>query len=282
MGQDFPRGVLVLFRNAAWRSRGRIKKQICITTWRWRRVAASIMMGAMDQFSLAGDFPPASEEDWRTLVAKALRAQPFETLETPLHEGFRTGPLYTKPGQTPAISGNRGWLVVQPLVDEKQVSDDLAGGTSAFSVDLSACPAVAIKDDLEALIGPAKAPLFMTPGSSIADAAFLSASKRADELSGSAGFDPLTAFALSGERPADRSALFADYIDAAFRLRERSPAFVPFLASGKAWNGAGGSVTEELGFTLAAGAAYWRALSKGGDAACGGRALHRLFALGLL
>jgi methylmalonyl-CoA mutase len=245
-------------------SQGRIKKQICITTQQWRRVAASIIMGAMDQFSLAGDFPPASEADWRTLVAKALRAAPFEALETPLYEGFRTGPLYGKPGRRPAISGNRGWSVIQPLIDEKQFADDLAGGTSAFSVDLSACPAAAIKDDLEALIGSAEAPFFMTPGSSIADAAFLSASTRADELSGSAGFDPLTAFALSGERPADRSQLFADYVDAAFRLRERSPAFVPFLASGEAWNGAGGSATEELGFTLAAGAAYWRALLKAG------------------
>ena len=218
-------------------------------------------MVGMDHFSLAGDFPPASEADWRALVAKALRGAPFEALETPLHEGFRAEPLYRKPGQTPAISGNRGWSIIQPLIDEKQLADDLAGETSAFSVDLGACPAVAVKDDVEALIGRAKASFFMTPGSSIADAAFLSASKGAGELSGSAGFDPLTALALSGERPADKSALFADYIDAAFRLREGSPAFVPFLASGEAWNGAGGSATEELGFTLAAAVAYWRALS---------------------
>src|SRR6516225_5783445 len=157
MGQDLPRGVLVLSRNAAWRSQGRIKKRICITTQQWRSVAASIIIGAMDQFSLAGDFPPASEADWRTLVAKALRAAPFEALETPLYEGFRTEPLYRKPGQRPAISGDRGWSIIQPLIDEKQLSDDLAGGASAFSVDFSACPAVAIKDDLEALIGSAKA-----------------------------------------------------------------------------------------------------------------------------
>ena len=221
-------------------------------------------MVGMDHFSLAGDFPPASEADWRALVAKALRGATFEALETPLHEGFRAEPLYRKPGQAPAISGKRGWSIIQPLIDEKQLADDLAGETSAFSVDLGACPAVAVKDDVEALIGRAKASFFMTPGSSIADAAFLSASKGAGELSGSAGFDPLTALALSGERPADKSALFADYIDAAFRLREGSPAFVPFLASGEAWNGAGGSATEELGFTLAAAVAYWRALSAAG------------------
>ena len=220
-------------------------------------------MRAMDHFSLASDFPPASEADWRALVAKALGGAPFEALETPLYEGFRTEPLYTKRGEAPAISGNRGWSIIQPLADERQLSDDLAGDTSAFSVAFDACPGIATKNDMEALIGSAKASFFIAPGSSIADAAFLLASK-GDGLAGSAGFDPLTAFALSGERPADKSALFADYADAAFCIRERNPAFVPFLASGHAWNGAGGSATEELGFTLAAGVAYWRALTQAG------------------
>ena len=49
--------------------------------------------------------------------------------------------------------------MIQPLIDEQQLADDLAGETSAFSVDLGACPAVAVKDDVEALIGRAKASL---------------------------------------------------------------------------------------------------------------------------
>ncbi len=231
---------------------------------RWRSVAASIIMRSMAQFSLASDFPPASEADWRALVAKALGSAPFETLETPLYEGFHTEPLYTKGAEAPAIFGNRGWSIVQPLADEKQLSDDLAGGASAFSVAFDACPGIGARDDLEALIGSANASFLIAAGSSTADAALLLASKSPDKLAGSAGFDPLTACALSGERPADRSALFTDYVDAAFFLRERSPSFVPFLASGHAWNGAGGSATEELGFTLAAGVAYWRALAQAG------------------
>ena len=196
-------------------------------------------------------------------MAKALGGAPFEALETPLYEGFRTEPLYTKRGDAPPIYGNRGWSIIQPLVGGKQFADDLTGGASAFSVDFDACSGIANKDDLEPLVGSANEPFFIAPGSSIADAAFLLASK-GDNLQGSAGFDPLTAFALSGERPAEKSALFADCVDAAFSLRERNPAFVPFLASGHAWNGAGGSATEELGFTLAAGVAYWRALTQAG------------------
>src|SRR6516165_9544452 len=143
----------------------------------------------MAEFSLAGDFPPASEADWRALVAQALGAAPFEALETTLYEGFRTEPLYTKPGQVSAISANRGWSIIQPLVDEKQLADDLAGDTSAFSVTFDACPGIETKCDTEAFIGSAKASFFIAPGSSIADAAFLLASK-GDGLQGSAGFDP--------------------------------------------------------------------------------------------
>ncbi len=230
----------------------------------WTERSRIIIMRAMTDFSLASDFPPASEADWRAIVAKALGSAPFETLETPLYEGFRTEPLYTKRGEAPAIFGNRGWSIIQPLVGEKQFADDLTGGASAFSIAFDACPGIQMKDDLEPLVGSAKEFFYIAPGSPIADAALLLASTGVDKITGSAGFDPLTAFALSGELPADRRALFSDYTDAAFHLHERAPSFVPFLASGHAWNGAGGSATEELGFTLAAGVAYWRALAQAG------------------
>ncbi len=97
---------------------------------------------------------------------------------------------------------------------------------------------------------------------------------------GCAGFDPLSAVAISGEIPVDRSSLFADYVDAAFWLREHAPSFVPFLASGHAWNMAGGSAVQELAFTLAAGVAYWRALCASGHGRYRKQPQHRLFAYG--
>ena len=218
----------------------------------------------MAKLSLISNFSPATEADWRAIVAKALKDAPFETLETPLYEGFRTKPLYTGHGDTPALSGNRGWAIMQPLASEKQLADDLANGTSAFSLAFDTCPDLETKSDVEALVAQTDASFFIAPGLSVADAALLVASKEARSLKGSAGFDPLTASALSGERAAERSAEFADWVDAAFYLREHAPSFVPFLASGHAWNGAGGSATEELGFTLAAAVAYWRALTQAG------------------
>ncbi len=217
----------------------------------------------MTGFSLASAFSPASEADWRAIAAKALGGASFDSLKTPLYEGFGVEPLYTGKGRNPALHSNRGWLIVQPLVDGKQAADDLAGGANAFSLDFGACPALETKRDLQICLRAGA--LFLSPGAAVADAALLlSAKGDASGVHGSAGFDPLTSFALSGEAPADRPAAFSDYADAAFYLRENSPSFVPFLASGFAWNGAGGSATEELAFTLAAGVSYWRALVNAG------------------
>ena len=221
----------------------------------------------MDDFSLASTFPPVSEADWRAIVGKALGGAPFEALKTPLYEGFATEPLYTREVRVPALSGNRGWFIVQPLADEKQTADDL-GGAGAVSLDFDASPGIETKADLQNLIGSSQRLFYIAPSASVADAALLLAAADGDRaLSGSAGFDPLTAFALSGELPANRSSLFADYADAAFHLGETCPSFLPFLASGHAWNGAGGSAVEELGFTLAAGVCYWRALAEAGKSA---------------
>lgn len=221
-------------------------------------------MRAMDDFSLASTFPRVSEADWRAIVGKALGGAPFEALQTPLYEGFATEPLYTKEVRASALSGHRGWHIVQPLADAQQAADDLAGGASAISLDFDASTGIGAKAGLQGL---AASPclFFIAPGASVADAALLLAARDGGGgLKGSAGFDPLTSFALSGEIPADRSALFADYADAAFHLRETCPSFLPFLASGHAWNGAGGSAVEELGFTLAAGVSYWRTLAAAG------------------
>ncbi len=80
----------------------------------------------MTEFSLASVFPPASHADWRAIAGKALNGASFDVLKTPLYEGFaRRAPLYRARRQTPALHGNRGWLIVQPFVD-----DSASGGRS--------------------------------------------------------------------------------------------------------------------------------------------------------
>ncbi len=217
----------------------------------------------MDHFSLAAGFPPASEAEWLALVGKALAGAPFDTLRTALHEGFKTEPLYMQAQRRLPLSAWRGWHVVQPLTgSEAQLADDLGNGADAFSLDFDAGLAVKTAAKLKYLLG-SDIPYYLKPGSALADAALVLAANDKSGIAGSAGFDPLTAFALSGERPAEE-AFFADYADAAFYIREHSTSFVPFLASGRAWDGAGGSAVQELSFTLAAGVSYWRALAEAG------------------
>ncbi|MGO9170863.1 MAG: methylmalonyl-CoA mutase family protein [Rhodomicrobium sp.] len=221
----------------------------------------------MDRLSLAAGFPPASEAEWLALAGKALGNAPFDALRTELHEGLKTEPLYTRAPQRPPLSGSRGWSIVQPLTaDEAQLAGDLQGGECAHAIDFDACLDVQTAGELKHLVG-SDIPYFIAPGSVPADAALLLAAISANHKPGaacSAGFDPLTAFAVSGERPAEESALLADYVDAAFYIREHFPWFVPFLASGNAYDDSGGSAVQELAFALAAGVSYWRALAEAG------------------
>ncbi len=218
----------------------------------------------MDHFSLAAGFPQATEAEWLALVDKALAKAPFDTLRTRLHKGLTTEPLYRQAQSRPPLFGARGWHVVQPLEpDAEQHAQALKSGDCACSIDFDAGPDARSAAILKLLPG-SDIPYYLVPGSPIADGALVLAASGAAGLKGSAGFDPLTAFAVSGERPAQKAALLTDYVDAAFYIREHSPAFVPFLASGHAWDGAGGSSTEELAFTLAAAVSYWRALAEAG------------------
>jgi methylmalonyl-CoA mutase len=221
----------------------------------------------MDDFSLAGDFPPAPEAAWLTLVGKALGGAPFSALQTALHEGFKTEPLYTQGSRRPPLYGARGWHAVQPLTGiEAEHESDIENGAGALSIDFSAGLGIETAGKLKYFLG-SDMPYYVVSGSPVADAALVLAAIREDFKPGgncSAGFDPLTAMAISGEAPAEKSALLGDYADAAFYIREHFPCFVPFLASSHAWNGAGGSAVQELAFTLAAGVSYWRALAGAG------------------
>jgi methylmalonyl-CoA mutase len=217
----------------------------------------------MDHFSLAAGFPQASEAEWLALVDKALAKAPFGTLRTGLREGLVTEPLYMQAQSRAPLFGSRGWHVVQPLTaGEAQGADNAGSGAGALSIRFDASLGIETAAGLRKLLG-ADVPCFVAPGSALGDAALVLAAKEG-AITGSAGFDPLTAFALCGERPAQKDTLFADYVDAAFHIREHFPSFVPFLASGHAWDGAGGSATEELAFALAAGVSYWRALAEAG------------------
>ncbi len=225
----------------------------------------------MDDFSLAGDFPDATEAEWLAVAAKALHGQPFDMLRTRLPEGIETEPLYTAGLGGAPVFASRGWSIVQPLLaktaeeSHAQAEDALGNGAGAISIDFAANPSIQTCEALKLVLKP-ETNYWLTPGDAMADAALLLSAMEAAKLPpvGTAGFDPLTAAALRGEMPAGESAFYDDYVDAAFHIAQNCPTLVTFLASGHAWDGAGGSAVQELAFTLAAGVSYWRALTNAG------------------
>ncbi|MDX2263571.1 MAG: methylmalonyl-CoA mutase family protein [Hyphomicrobiales bacterium] len=235
--------------------------------------------------SLASGFPAIGRGDWAKQARGA--AAPSE----PWAEGIVVNPLYDAadagaPYPSHVRGGARGWSIIQ-FVDHldfadanRQLREDLANGTTGLwlqlggnipyggaylgartadelrevfdGVDLSACE-IYVSGGFDAI-----------PGVAIACALAEAMSVPHSQLRGSAGLDPLSIIAASGYIPADRGSSMADCVDAALWLRGAGSGLTPFLASGRAWHQAGGSASQELAFTLAASAAYWRELERAG------------------
>ena len=139
---------------------------------------------------------------------------------------------------------------------------------------------IASADDFEQVLesfDPAQHALYLEPGESglpLASLLFAMARRKGidtEALRGSGGFDPLGTLAATGtlDRPIERA------LDEAASLaawsREHAPSWRPIAASGRPYHDAGASAIEELGFTLATGVAYARALVERGlpvDEAC--------------
>lgn len=231
----------------------------------------------MENLTLASDFAAATEADWLKLAEKALAGASFDTLRSPLYEGFKTEPLYTAGtgGVSSApVTTLRGWGIIQPVAGApedagKQIEADLAGCAASLWIDFSADGLKIDRvDQLSRLLaksGAAGASAFyLASGASPADAALFIASFDGRSLKGCAGLDPLTKIAVTGEMPADRQAALADAVDAAHYISGRFPSFAPFLATDSAWHNAGGSIVEELSCTLATAVSYWRGMFETG------------------
>lgn len=258
----------------------------------------------MDKVNFAGDFPEVSIENWRSAALKALRGGILRDLDTQIYEQFSVAPLYARSdgaeaarlsgslGASPFIRGARGtanarpWSIIQFLdhLDiaeaNRQLRDDHANGARAFWLQLSgnipyggASLGARKLDALEAVfagVALEDIELYVSGGfDTIAGAGLVTAlmERRGvvpSRVRGSAGLDPLSHVAANGAIAAERARVTADAVDAATYLREKNYGLTPFLVSGRAWHQAGGSAREELGFALAAGVAYFRALIEAG------------------
>uniref|UniRef100_UPI0003630A74 methylmalonyl-CoA mutase subunit beta n=1 Tax=Nocardiopsis halotolerans TaxID=124252 RepID=UPI0003630A74 len=248
--------------------------------------------------NLADGFPAATPERWRELVAGVLRKSgvpedrladaPESVLATHTYDGFDIEPLHTSdppaadpgfPGAAPFLRGYRpgggvpeGWDIrarhtdADPAALRGRVQADLMNGVGSLwiAVGGTGLPASALGDALTDVYLDL-APVVLDPGADYADAATALLDAHADagvpdgRIISHLGIDPLTTAALAGERP--------DVMDSVRFAAERAggrPGLGLVVADGTLVHNAGGSEAQELGFAIAAGTAYLRALHAAG------------------
>ena len=253
------------------------------------------MSAQSESLALAGEFPAATREQWRALVAAVLRksgapddVDPEAALSSTTYDGISIKPLYTAadahavdadglPGLPPftrAASADgaaaTGWDVRQRHADPdpKRTNDailtDLANG--ATSIWLQVGTGGLAVDDLAAAFDGVYldlVPVALDAGSdtSSASSALLAIGERsgvaASELTGTFGADPIGLRARTGVS-ADLGGLLA--------LGEQSTGTRMRVATVDAtvYHDAGGSDADEVAIATAVGVEYLRALTEGG------------------
>ncbi len=239
---------------------------------------------------LAGVFPQASEDQWRKSVERALKGGSFDRLVAKTYDGAQLAPLY-KAAQSPgprALRQSPGrWSILArtDLADaeaaNRQALEDLENGVSGLHLVFAGAQGAygaALSSDADAAIAQILDKVRLDYGIPVmiedsprapnaGDAIMRLADRNHIEPSitrVSFGFDPLGAQARHGF-------LSEPWSEAArvFALRAKSAAKAGFTygtvaADARVVHAAGGTEAQELGFALAAGLAYLRALADAG------------------
>lgn len=233
--------------------------------------------------SLSGDFPPATEAEWRALVDKTLGDKPFDSLTKTTSEGLTIAPLYAAAPQPAAPArqpgAERAWEVatLSAHPDPKRVNGellaDLRGGaaSSVIRIDPTGQAGCAIGSDAE--LSQALADIILELAPVALDAGF-AGPQAADWLNAVAKaspgallrfhLDPLSAYAESGQSPGPIEAHLISAANVAARMAETYPKAQLFLASGRVVHEAGGGEAGEVAFAAAAAIAYGKAALRAG------------------
>jgi methylmalonyl-CoA mutase len=254
-------------------------------------------MANPDPPAIAGDFPSATEADWRKLVDAVLKGAPFERLKSRTHDGLTVEPLYprartaTTIAERPAGTPWRtSWAVMQrvdhpdPAAANAQAKEDLGNGASglmlvfAESVSANGFGLEAAAQSLAQVLGgidldrDTVLDLNLSPRTRgvVRDLAALIKHRGIDPASVDLRFslNPIGGFAASGRSPQSRpqtwqnlAPSFAATIGELAADGFRGPFAV---ADGRIIHNAGGSEAQELAFVLASAIAYLRALEQSG------------------
>jgi methylmalonyl-CoA mutase len=244
---------------------------------------------------LAGDFPPASREQWRSLVAAVLAksgmhpqdGSPEDALSYPTYDGLRISPLYTAddlpdgfdpsalPGEPPYVRGTSAdrpaWDVRQRVSDPEPdaanaaVLAELAGGASSIWLQLGqgGAPVESLAAVLDGMYLEL-APVALDAGAeteAAAEALLRLVNARGlapGEVAGTLGADPIGHAARTGTAP--DLGLLTRLAGAVADY----PQLLPATVDATVYSEAGGSDSDELAISVAVGVAYLRALTEAG------------------
>jgi methylmalonyl-CoA mutase len=243
-----------------------------------------------EQLSLATEFPPTSETEWRKLVDAALKGASFDKrLVTQTYDGLRVEPLYPRAAGANPVAGRTpgtAWTLMQrvdhpdPAAANKQALEDLengatgltlvfAGSVSANGYGLDATPAVlerVLKDvELDAGI---TIDFNVGPPTRVAVQHFAALVKSRKISPASvdlrASLNPLGGFAALGSSPRPWSNLSKYFADMVRGLADQGFGGPFAVADGRIIHNAGGSEAQELAFAIASAVEYLRSLEAGG------------------
>ncbi|MDQ1740127.1 MAG: methylmalonyl-CoA mutase [Pseudonocardiales bacterium] len=250
---------------------------------------------------LAGGFPPASREQWRSLVAAVLarsgvpfpEATPEDALSYRSYDGLRIAPLYTAadlpdgvgldaaglPGEPPFVRGasaqRSGWDVRQRVTDPDPAAGnqaalaELAGGASSvwlqlgFSSSGVAAPVSSLATILDGVY------LELAPIALEAGAETEAAAESLLRLVSDRGLAPDEVAGTLGADPIGHAARTgtAPELGVLTRLATAAagfPRLLPVTVDATIYSEAGGSDSDELAISVAIAVAYLRALTGAG------------------
>jgi methylmalonyl-CoA mutase len=243
-----------------------------------------------ETLTLAGEFPPTTEADWRRLVEAALKGASFDKrLVSQTYDGLRVAPLYPRAAGAKPVAGREpgaAWTVMQrvdhpdPKAANKQALEDLengangltlvfAGSLNANGYGLDASPET-LKRLLDGVALDAGITIDFNLSPPTRNAVQLFAELvKARKLSPAAvdlraSLNPIGGFAASGASPMPWRELSKSLASAIRGLAEQGYRGPFAVADGRIIHNAGGSEAQELSFALAAAVDCLRALEAGG------------------
>ncbi len=253
---------------------------------------------SLSEVSLAGDFDPATEDQWLALAEKGLKGRTVESLVSHTADGLRVEPLYTdgpdelftgSPGAVPftrsfvgtqreggrwdlrvAIGGGAQLAVEGDGSGGRGAVAQLERGATSLLVGGGALgSAEALRSELDG-VHLDLAPVVLAPGSGFLTSAkwLMTIWNDADmadaSCAGGFGADPLGLLARTGHLPQGVERALADGAGLAAMASERYPNVRTWSVDATAYAEAGASEAQELAALLSTAVAYLRAMQDAG------------------